>query len=92
VLFALAFYLLLCWAGQVRALQPLGRSIQDCGEFMSAPILAGHVPSDPLFRPDGGWILIGPNAEVVKPTPAHEAARARAAVWAHTQAVFAGNR
>lgn len=70
------------WAvrGVVRALQRLGRSTADAGEFMAAPVLAGSVPGDPLHRPGGGFILMGAETQPVPPTAAQ--AEARAPVWA----------
>ncbi len=67
----------------VRAIQPLGRSIHDCGEAMCVPLLSAEEPVPGagvvLVNKDGG----GPVATTALHTPA-----ARDALWAHTHEVF----
>ena len=74
----------------IRAIQPLGRSLRDSGEFTLAPAIAARVEGDELAgaagagRPGAG--LFGPNAYAVKPTTVHDAARS--VVWAKTLEVL----
>jgi NAD(P)-dependent dehydrogenase (short-subunit alcohol dehydrogenase family) len=59
-----------------RAIQPLGRSIDDCGEFMSHPLLQSK---DEI---KAGFYVMGPDADPAKKTPKHE--EARSVVWKST--------
>lgn len=69
--------------GLVRMLQPLGTSIEDCGEFMCLPLLT--LDDEP--RVLGEVTLINAKGEPAAKTKLHE--QAREAVWKHTQEVFA---
>jgi NAD(P)-dependent dehydrogenase (short-subunit alcohol dehydrogenase family) len=84
----------------VRAIQPLGRSPQDCAEFMCAPLLraadagagAGAGPAaeggaGAGSTTPGTLLLIGQYAQPVSRSSGHTA-EARAAVWRHTLAVL----
>lgn len=62
----------------VRAIQPLFRSIEDAGEYLSCALL------DDDYR--GGWKLMGPNGQHVQPTAKQGEAREK--VWEHTQEVL----
>jgi len=70
----------LLFRGLVRLIQPLFRSIDDCGEYMSCALL------DPEYK--GGWSLMGDHGQKVAPTPLQ--AEAREFVWTHTQDVLKG--
>jgi NAD(P)-dependent dehydrogenase (short-subunit alcohol dehydrogenase family) len=62
-------------------LRPLGRSLYDCGEFMSEPLLR------PLERGKGPhFILVGQDADPAKPTGVHE--QIREGVWGKTKEVL----
>jgi NAD(P)-dependent dehydrogenase (short-subunit alcohol dehydrogenase family) len=65
--------------------RPFARSIAECGEFMSEPLLRPLPPRE-ARRPGDNFILISQNAEAVKPTSAHE--EARETVWAKTKEVL----
>lgn len=69
--------------GLVRVLQPLGTSLEDCGEFMCLPLLS--LDDEP--RVLGEVALMGAKGEPAAKTKLHE--QAREAVWKHTQEVLA---
>lgn len=63
----------------IRAVQPLGRSMEDCAEVMCRPVFD--------HRGDkGGFLLMGANGETVNTTKLHEQAREK--VWEHTVEVL----
>jgi hypothetical protein len=74
----------------IRAIQPLGRSLRDSGEFTLAPAIAARVEGDELAGVAGagrpGAALLGQNANLVTPTKVHDAARP--VVWAKTLEVL----
>lgn len=57
-------------------------SLEDCGEFMSAPLLQPRQPGEP------GWRIMGRHSQPASPTSAQE--EARDFVWAHTRQVLEG--
>ena len=63
----------------VRLLQPLGKSIEDCGEIMCRPLLDPPQPS--------GFYLMDANGKEAAPTKIHE--EARQFVWERTLEVLA---
>jgi len=65
--------------GMVRLLQPLGKSPQDCAEFMCEALF------DPELKP--GFHLRGSSGQSVNVTKDHE--QARDTVWKHTKDVLA---
>ena len=67
----------------VRALQPLGRSADKCGQLLTTPLL------QPQASP-GFHLLDADGKETPKVTALH-GDEARASVWAHTCEVFARN-
>ena len=78
----------------VRALQALpffARSFRDAGEAMCAPLIAAQLPGDALAGVAGaglpGALLMGADAQPVKRTGAHEAARAP--LWGAASEVLA---
>jgi hypothetical protein len=64
--------------GLVRLIQPLFRSVADCGEFMSCALLDAEYGK--------GWHLMDQYGRPASATKQH--AEARAVVWAHTQSVL----
>ena len=72
------FPVLLKWL--TRAVQPLGRTIEDCGEYMAHPLLLPKEESKP------GFTLIGPDADPAKKTSVHE--EARKIVWEKTVTIL----
>ena len=59
----------------VRAIQPLGRSIEDCGEAMCVP----------LFSPGSGLALVDKDGNSGLPTTSAHTPEARDFMWRHTQ-------
>ena len=63
--------------GLVRLIQPLGRTLKDCGEFMSTALLQPR---------QAGFALMGQNGEPVKKTSLHD--QALEFMWKHTKEVL----
>ena len=62
----------------IRAIQPLFRSLEDAGEYLSCALL------DPEYH--GGWSLMGSNGQRASATAAQM--EARELVWDHTKQVL----
>jgi NAD(P)-dependent dehydrogenase (short-subunit alcohol dehydrogenase family) len=64
----------------VRAVQPFGKSKEDCAELLSTVLLK------PDEQTKGGFYLLDQNGQPAKPTKLHE--EARESIWTHTRQVL----